>query len=137
MSRHAAIEQDWADGTYTFRLGLAEIEELERKRDLGIFELAKRLSPEVRQARSTDITETLRLGLIGGGMTPVDALAKVRKYVDERPLDENRDIAYAVVLAGLMRLHSNEMEKPLGEQKRRGRARKGASTSPQSTEPQP
>lgn len=134
MSRHAAIELDWADGTYTFRLGLAEIEELERKRDLSIFEIAKRLSPEVRQARSTDISETLRLGLVGGGMKPVDALAKVRKYVDERPLDENRDTAYAIALAGLMRVHSNEVEKPSGEALA---ARSSASTSPPSMETQP
>jgi len=134
MSRHAAIELDWADGTYTFRLGLDQIEELERRRDLSIFEVAKRLSPEVRQARSTDISETLRLGLIGGGMTPVDALVKVRIYVDERPLDENRDTAYAIVLAGLMRVHSSEVEKPSGEAQAAGSS---ASTSPPSTETRP
>lgn len=134
MSRHAAIELDWADGSYTFRLGLNEIEELERKRDLSLFEIAKRLSAEVRQARSTDISETLRLGLIGGGLKPVEALAKVRKYVDERPLDENRDTAYAVVLAGLMRVHSNEVEKPSGEAPAAGPS---ASTSPPSTETLP
>lgn len=115
MNRHGAIDLDWADGTFTFRLGLSEIEELERKRDLSVFEIARRLAPETRQARSTDIIETIRLGLIGGGMAPVDALVKVRKYVDERPLDENRDTAYAIILAGLMRVHSNEMEKPSGE----------------------
>ncbi len=115
MSRHAAIDQDFGDGTYTFRLGLDEIEELERLRDLGIFQIVARLSADSRTARLSDITSILRLGLIGGGMKPVDALAKVRKYVDERPLDENRDIAYAVGLAALMRLHSKELETPPGE----------------------
>lgn len=116
MSRHAAIEQDFGDGTHTFRLGLDEIEELERKRDLGIFQIVARLSPQTRAARLGDISEVLRLGLIGGGMKPVDALALVRNYVDRRPLDENRDIAYAVGLAGLMRLHSSEVETPPGEE---------------------
>lgn len=115
MSRHAAIEQAFGDGEYTFRLGLDEIEELERKRDAGIFQIVARLSPDSRMARLTDISEVLRLGLIGGGMKPVDAMAKVKRYVDERPLDENRDIAYAVGLAALMRLHSKELEKPSGE----------------------
>lgn len=115
MNRHGATDLDWADGTYTFRLGLSEIEELERKCDLSIFEIVRRMAPEVRRARSTDIIEVIRLGLIGGGTTPVDALAKVRKYVDERPLDENRDTAYAIVLAGLMRVHSSDLEKPSGE----------------------
>ncbi len=115
MSRHAAIEQDFGDGTYTFRLGLDEIEELERICDAGIFEIAGRLAPENRTARSTDISGVLRLGLIGGGLKPVEALVKVRKYVDERSLDENRDIAYAVACAALMRLHSKDLETPLGE----------------------
>src|SRR5690606_1517165 len=108
MSRHAAVELDWADGTYTFRLGLGEIEELERKRDLGIFQIAIRLSPESRTCRLSDISEVLRLGLVGGGMKPVEAMALVRRYIDERPIDENRDVAYAVVLAALERVHSSE-----------------------------
>lgn len=131
MKRHAAIDVDWADGTYTFRLGLSEIEELERKRDLSLFEIARRLDPARRDARLSDISEVLRLGLVGGGMAPVDALGKVRKYVDERPIDENRDAAYAVVLAGIMRLHSNEAESPPGEAEA---AETSVSTSPLSKE---
>jgi hypothetical protein len=91
MSRHGAVELDWADGTYTFRLGIREIEELEEKRDLSIFTLAARLSPLVREPRLLDICETLRLGLMGGGTKPTDALAVVRRYVDERPLDVGDD----------------------------------------------
>ena len=132
MSRHGAIEQDFADGTYTFRLGLDQIEEIERKRDLSIFEIVERL--RTRTSRLSDISEVLRLGLIGGGTQPVEALALVRRYVDERPLDENRDIAYAVGLAGLMRLHTSEMEPPSGEQEA---AISSASTSPQSAETLP
>lgn len=128
-SRHAAIEQDFGDGTFTFRFGIDEIEELERKRDLSIYEIVERL--RVRKCRLSDISEVLRLGLIGGGMAPVDALAKVRKYVDERPIEENRDIAYAVGLAALMRVHSNELETPPGEAEA---ADSSASTSPQSEE---
>lgn len=129
MSRHAAIEQPFADGDYTFRLGLDEIEELERKRDAGIFEIVDRL--RVRTCRLSDISETLRIGLIGGGMKPVEALALVRRYVDERPLDENRDIAYAVGLAALMRVHSDQLETASGEA---DAAEPDGSTSPPSAE---
>jgi len=115
MSRHGAIEVAFGDGEYTFRLGLGELEELERKCDLGVFQIAGRLSPDARQARLVEIREVIRLGLIGGGMKPVDAMAKVARYVDERPLDESRDVAYAVVLAGLTRLHSIEADPPSGE----------------------
>lgn len=134
MSRHAAIEQAFGDGTYTFRLGLDEIEELERKRDLSVFQIVMRLAPERREARLADLSEVLRLGLIGGGMKPVEAMALVRRYVDQRPLDESRDIAYAVGLAALMRVHSNELETPPGEAEA---AKSSVSTSPQSTEMQP
>lgn len=130
MSRHGAIEQDFGDGTFTFRLGLDEIEELEQKCEMGIFQIASRLHKEIKLCRLKDISEVLRLGLIGGGMAPVEALVKVRKYVDERPIDENRDIAYAVSLAALMRLHSKELETPSGERKAAKKTK--GSTSPRS-----
>jgi hypothetical protein len=134
MNRHAAIEQDFGDGTYTFRLGLGEIEELERKCDLGIFRIVGRLAPQAREAKLVEIMETLRLGLIGGGTMPVEALALVKRYVEERPLDENRDVAYAVGLAALMRLHSSELEKPPGEpMAAKTMRKKNASISPRST----
>lgn len=131
MSRHGALEVAFGDGEFTFRLGLGELEELERKCDLGVFQIAGRLHPENRQFRLVEVTETIRLGLIGGGMKPVDALAKVRRYVDERPLDESRDVAYAVVLAALMRLHTTEPELPSGEA---AAATSDGSTSPPSTD---
>lgn len=130
MRRHGAIEIDWADGTYTFRLGLAQIEEIEEKRDVSLFSLHRRLSPQIRDARLADIREVLRIGLIGGGAKPADALALVRRYVDERPLDESRDIAYAVVLAGLSRVHTEDQ--PKGESEA---AKTEGSTSPPSGEP--
>lgn len=129
MSRHAAIDQPWADGTYTFRLGLDEIEELERKRDLSIFEIVERL--RVRRCRLPDISEVLRIGLIGGGTAPLNAMALVKRYVDERPIDESRDIAYAIGLAALMRLHTNDVETLPGEAEA---ADSSVSTSPPSTE---
>lgn len=130
MSRHGAIELDFGDGTHTFRLSLGGIEELEAKADMGLFHIATRLSPSVRLCHLKEISEVLRIGLIGGGMAPVEALAQVRRYVDERPIDENRDIAYAVCLAGLTRLHTKEVESPSGEPKAAKKRR--ASTSPKS-----
>lgn len=110
--RHGAVELAFGDGEYTFRLGLAEIEELEEKRDASLFALHLRLHPEVRDARLRDISETIRIGLIGGGLAPVEALAKTRRYVDERPIDESRDVAYAIVAAALARVHPDQLEAP-------------------------
>lgn len=114
MSRHAAVDQAFGDAVYTFRLGLDQLKELERKVDRGIYEIADRL--RLRTCQTIEIREVLRIGLIGGGTKPVDALALVRRYVDERPIEENRDLAYAVALAALLRVHSNEAdETPSGE----------------------
>lgn len=138
MSRHGAVELDWADGTYTFRLSIAGIEELEAKwsreaeRDVSLFTVVKLLAPTARAARLSHVREVLRVGLIGGGMLPVDAHAKVRLYIDQRPLDESRDTAYAVALAGLQRVHSKDLEEPpSGEVPA---AKPDASTSPLSEE---
>lgn len=128
-SRHAAIELEWGDGTFTFRLGLDELDELEDKLDASIFVLRRKLSPELQLAKSREIRETLRIGLIGGGMPAVDALRKVRRYLDERPLDESRDAAYAVALAALSRVHGKELADDPGE---RLAAEPSASTSPPS-----
>lgn len=131
MQQHASVTQDWADGTYTFRLGLAEIEEIERKFDKSLFVLASDL--RLRTAKAIEIVDVLRVGLIGGGTKPAQALALVRRYVDERPLEENRDAAYAVVLAGLTRVHaSGERDDEPGEADAAGSP--NGSTSPQSTE---
>lgn len=125
--RPGSVELDFGDGTYTFRLGLGEIEELERKRDLGLFQIVTRLSPQTRTCRLSDISEVIRLGLIGGGSKPADALALVRRYVDERPIDESRDVAYAIGLASLIRQHSANPGSTPGET--------GAATSTGSTSP--
>ena len=111
MGRHAAVELDFADGTYTFRLSVSGIEELEGKVRRGIFQIADDLDPAVRSARIKTISETIRIGLIGGGMPPADALALTRRYVDERPLPENLLLAYSVVLAGISRVNGTEIPK--------------------------
>ncbi|MFN3746704.1 MAG: gene transfer agent family protein [Hyphomicrobiaceae bacterium] len=136
-SQHGLVTLDWADGTYAFRLSLAGIEELEEKLDLSVFTLAHQL--RLREARLKGIVETLRIGLIGGGMEPVRALTLVRRYVDERPIDENRDTAYAVVLAGLARVGPGELAEAKKKTRRPGppRRRNSASTSAPSAVPPP
>lgn len=112
MSRHAAIELDWADGSYTFRLGLKEIEELEEKCDLGIYRIWQTLHPSgARDFKSTYLVHAIRLGLLGGGMDATKALVLIRKYIDERPIEESRDAAFAVVSAALTRVHGEELKK--------------------------
>lgn len=129
-NRHGAIDLDFADGTYTFRLALAQIEELESRTERGLFTLARDLHPDIRTVRTGHIVEVLRIGLVGGGLAPVKALQLTRRYGEATPLDELRDLAYAVVVAALARAHGEEQGGALGEE---GAAETTGSTSPLST----
>ncbi|MDX3929253.1 MAG: gene transfer agent family protein [Shinella sp.] len=109
MSRDAKIEIDFADGTFPFRLGWGELVELQEKTDVGPYVVLHRLHSH--HWKMEDITNVIRLGLIGGGMTPADALRKVRTYVEARPPLENHPVAAAVLAAGLL----GAPEEPVGE----------------------
>lgn len=135
MNRHGAVEIAWAGGEHTFRLGLAEIEELEASTEMSVFFLLTSMAAKIPLARLKHYSETIRLGLIGGGMKPMEARALTTRHVDERPLDESVALAEAILLAALKRVHSSELEdQPSGEA---GAAETSASTSPQSTEARP
>jgi hypothetical protein len=95
MSRDAKVELDWADGTFTFRLGWGELAELQERCDAGPLIIHSRLATGAW--RVEDISSVIRLGLIGGGMKPDDALKRVRSYVEARPPLENVPLAMAVL----------------------------------------
>lgn len=99
MSRDASIDLTWADGDYRFRLAWGQLIELQEKCDAGPFVILNRL--QAGTWRVQDISNVIRLGLIGGGMKPVDALKLVRTYVEERPPMENVLTAQAILSAGV------------------------------------
>ena len=100
MSRDASVSLDFADGTYTFRLAWGELEELQEKCDAGPYVVLERLHN--RSWRIKDISETIRLGLVGGGLKPTEALTLIRRYVTDRPPLENLTLSQAVLAAGLV-----------------------------------
>ncbi|WP_309086466.1 gene transfer agent family protein [Chelativorans sp.] len=115
MRQHGAIELAWNGGEHTFRLGLAEIEELERECEMSVFLLYSAVSDKVPFAHLKHYSAVIRLGLVGGGMAPVEARAEVRRNVDERPLVESVVLAQVILRAALERVHSKEMETAPGE----------------------
>ncbi|THK38104.1 gene transfer agent family protein [Ensifer sp. MPMI2T] len=109
MSRSAAIDLDWGDSTYRFALRWGELAELQERVDAGPYVVLHRLHSH--QWRIEDISNVIRLGLIGGGMEPAAALRKVRTYVESRPPLENHSHALAILSAGLL----GAPEEPVGE----------------------
>lgn len=122
MSRDASITLDWADGTFHFRLAWGELAKLQEACGCGPYVVLNRLLDS--SWRIEDISNVIRLGLIGGGMAPVEALQKVRSWVEARPPMENLATARAVLMAGLMGAPEEAVKK-----KRKRRA-SGSTTSP-------
>lgn len=85
------VQMFFGDGAQTFRLTPALIIELETKTNAGIGALCSRVF--ARQFSQTDITETIRLALIGGGTAPKRAAELVATYAADRPLFEIYPIA--------------------------------------------
>lgn len=89
----------WADGDYTFRLAWGQLIELQEKTDCGPGFLLDKMWQNNWKVQH--ISEIIRLGLIGGGQTPADALKLTRNYVENRPPLENLSLAQAILAISL------------------------------------
>jgi hypothetical protein len=74
----------FGDGEYQFKLTPALIIEAEGKCGAGIGTIASRVF--AKHFTQNDITETVRLAAIGGGMPPKRAAEMVAAYVGDQPL---------------------------------------------------
>lgn len=124
-----SVTFDWADGTYTFCLPNAQIGELQEKTGVGPMRLYRRLQSE--DWFNEDLRETIRLGLIGGGLTPTKALSLVRRYVDERPKIESIEPAMKVIVSYLVGVPDDPVGKTPAAEDANGATT--SSPSPQST----
>lgn len=85
----------FGDGERDFRITPELIVELERKTGAGIGGLCRRLF--AGNFQHADITETIRLALVGGGASPKDADALVAAYAVNRPLGEIFPLAVSIL----------------------------------------
>ena len=99
----------FGDDDYSFRLGYGEFVELQEKTGCGPFFLLNRMQQGGWMVE--DVSNTIRLGLIGAGMEPVKAKKLVKRYVEDRPPLENVELAVIILTAGLL----GAPEEPLGE----------------------
>lgn len=133
MSRNGDITLEWADGDHLFRLGLGELRELQEKTGHGPAMLARRIVSS--EFFVDDVREVLRLGLIGGGAEPRDALRLIGRYCDERPLLESTEPALRILQAALLGPEDDTPGKAMAAKETQGTT--GASPSPPSTAPAP
>jgi hypothetical protein len=108
VSRHGTIRLSWGGDERPFRLSFKELREIQELCTLpndklvsGPLAIALRLGDGTWRVQ--DIRETLRLGLIGGGMKDAKATALVRRHVEEyeEPLAEHALHARAIIFAAL------------------------------------
>jgi hypothetical protein len=100
MSRNAEVTLDFADDTYRFRMAWGQLSQLQEACDAGPFVILGRLRGGTWKME--DISNVIRLGLIGGGLEPIKALKLVRAYVEDRPPLESHMFAVAILTAGLI-----------------------------------
>src|SRR6267378_8636300 len=85
----------FGDAEYDFRITPRLVIELEHKTGAGIGALCSRVF--AKQFAQSDIHETIRLALIGGGTAPERAASLIASYANDRPLFETYPLAVAIL----------------------------------------
>ena len=114
MSRDGSVVLPFADGDKVFKMGWGELVKLQEATDAGPYLVYTRLMSGTWKLG--DISNTIRLGLIGGGMPVPEALTFVQSYVESRPPLESLPLAQGVLGTALQ----GAPDEPPGEQKGEG-----------------
>ncbi|MGB0855029.1 MAG: gene transfer agent family protein [Pikeienuella sp.] len=104
----------WVGGEHEFALPIGNLRALQTSCDAGPQEVYNRIT--LGTWRVDDLFETVRQGLIGGGMTVSDAGPLVTRLFETHPLKEFEPVASAVLLVSLVGDDEGDDEgKPEGE----------------------
>ena len=126
------IEMAFGDGDHLFRLKLKQIAELQEKCKAGIGTIYRRVL--TGEYFIEDCVETVRLGLIGGGMDSTKARVLMERYFDDIPVESKWMHAQAI-LASCIVGYSPPGDAP-GKAKT-AETEKDGSTSPSQLEMEP
>lgn len=142
MSLDLGFTDDWGDGTYHFRLGVKQLDELQDITGIGAELLYWRFTTPVQTQRDWKtkwMRETIRLALIGGGTEAGKAEKLCKMYVDNEPKLPNLSFAIGAVGAALYGVRkATEGKTEAAETKGDTTATApDASTSSHTTEPSP
>lgn len=111
MSSVGTVTLIWGNGENQFCIArIGELLALEDKCGAGIMTILHRIQRE--EWYVNDIRETIRLGLIGGGMTAEKAMTAVKLHVDGRPLMESVMLAHAIIAAAIVGVPDDIVGKP-------------------------
>lgn len=103
----------FGDKEHDFALGPALVLELEIVTGSGIGGLFKRMI--ANEFKAKEITETIRLGLIGGGTSPEIAARLVETYVPARPMIEAYALAVDILTALMFGRAKDAADTPASE----------------------
>jgi len=92
-----AITRELSGRNYRFDLNPDQIKELERLSGAGIGAIWQRVA--TLNFKFDDLRETVRLGLIGGGVSIPEASAIVKFAIDGRPVNEFFEVPMAILKA--------------------------------------
>ena len=138
MSRSAKVRLEWGDGDYDFRLSIGQLDEYDDLTGCGPgYALGLIRAGAFANWKPKMVREAIRLGLIGGGMDPHQALRLVKRYVDARPLGESLATAQAVLLAAVVGAPEEPIPELSGTGSDRSPSQTDASGSEVSTPPAP
>ena len=132
MSNDGSTTITWPDQERRYRLGIGELIELQDKCDAGPAQIFNAICNHTWRVQW--VRETIRLGLIGGGLDPVRALGLTAKYVTPGSLFTCAIMAQQILIAALSGDPNDQVGKePAGE----ATESRDASPSRPSTEPEP
>lgn len=129
------VTLEFGDGEYLFRLPLKMIGELQAKRNAPIGLIYKRVS--LYDYYAEDLIETVRYGLMGGGLTGAEARRKIETYCDVWPLETWHTHALAILGACIEGYDDGAAKKKAGESLSSSTSPSPTATEPPSAEPAP
>ena len=120
----------WVGGEHEFALGLAQLRGLQDARNKGPERIFKDISSGDWLA--DDVIETLRFGLIGGGMTSKEAGPLVVRLYDLHSRLHLKEVAFRVLGAALIGVEDDVVgeSRPAPEGKATGNGNSPVSTEP-------
>jgi hypothetical protein len=134
MASHGSVTLVWGDGEQIFNIAkIKQALELQDKCNSGVGTIMQRLMSGTFFIN--DFRETIRLGLIGGGMAPEKAFTLVKRYVDERPWKESVLVATAVISSAVVGIPDDPLSKKGGADQTTAEAETTASTTALSDPP--